>query len=82
MTKMPTDSERDRMHHHHDNNGDSLARLLTDVLTRVRDESAFRAPPLHPKAVDAITAYEIMSAALNPSPAPALTDHGPTARAK
>lgn len=80
---MPTESERNRNHHHHhENESESLARLLTDVLTRVRDESGFRSPPLHPKAVEAIATYEVMSAALNPSPAPAITYHGNTAGVK
>jgi hypothetical protein len=81
MQKTSTDTER-HLAHHHNGDTESLARLLTDVLTRVREDSSFRPPPLGPKALAAIAAYEVMSAALNPLPATVFTDSNPARRAK
>jgi hypothetical protein len=46
----------------------ALARLLTEVLTRVQREGGFSPPPLSEKATEAIVRYQITSAALNPVP--------------
>jgi hypothetical protein len=46
----------------------ALARLLTEVLTRVQRDGAFSSPPLSEKAAEAIVRYQITSAALNPVP--------------
>ncbi len=46
----------------------ALARLLTEVLTRVQRDGGFSPPPLSEKATEAIVRYQINSAALNPVP--------------
>jgi hypothetical protein len=49
-------------------NADALARLLTQVLTRVQRDGAFPTVQLGDKAEEAVIRYQIASAALNPQP--------------
>ena len=44
----------------------ALARLLTEVLTRVHRDGGFSSPALSEKATEAIVRYQITSRALNP----------------
>lgn len=46
----------------------ALARLLTEVLTRVQRDGGFSPPALSEKATEAIVRYQITSRALNPVP--------------
>lgn len=59
---------------HHNGDNESIARLLADLLSRMRDDPALRPPPLGPKALLAIAQYQITSAAVNPSASPIFTD--------
>lgn len=60
--------------HHHNGDSENVARLLADILSRLRSDPAFRPPPLGPKALLAIAQYQVASAALNPGPAPVIVD--------
>ena len=71
MEKSPTDAERSAGAGGSRQETSELARLLTAVLTQVRNDPFLRPPPLPQAALDAIIAYEINSGALNPSRNPA-----------
>ncbi|MEO8450180.1 MAG: hypothetical protein ABI647_10345 [Gemmatimonadota bacterium] len=60
----------ERRHHDHHGSTEDVVRLLTAILTQVKNEPFLRPPPLSPAAEDAIELYEITSAALNPGRSP------------